>query len=68
MWTTHPNLFKKVNHWWGMEVEGTAMFRVSRKLSNVKRMVKVWNKTDFGHIFLEKEDLSQKLISIQDSI
>ena len=49
-------------------MEGTAMFRVSRKLSNVKRMVKVWNKMDFGHIFHEKEEFSKKLSSIQDII
>ena len=44
------------------------MFKVSRKLRNVKRMVKVWNKSDFGHIFHEKDDLSDKLITIQASI
>ena len=44
------------------------MFRVSKKLSNVKRMIKVWNKMDFGHIFHDKGDLSNKLTSIQDNI
>ena len=68
MWTSHPNLLEKVKLWWGMDVEGTTMFRVARKLRNVKRMIKVWNKTDFGHIFQEKEDLSDKLTSIQDNI
>ena len=31
-------------------------------------MIKIWNKTDFGHIFQDKEDLSIKLTSIQDTI
>ncbi len=44
------------------------MYRVARKLSNVKRMVKAWNKSDFGHIFFEKEVLSDNLFSIQASI
>ena len=44
------------------------MYKVARKLSNVKRMVKVWNKSDFGHIFSLKEDLSVNLSSIQASI
>ena len=43
------------------------MFRVSRKL-NLKRMIKVWNIIDFGHIFHDKEDLSVKLTSIQDNM
>lgn len=49
-------------------MEGIAMFRVTKKLRNVKRMIKVWNKMDFGHIFHDKEDLSNKLSSIQDII
>ena len=49
-------------------MEGYSMFRVSNKLSNVKRMIKVWNKIYFGHIFHEKEDFSVKLSSIQDTI
>lgn len=44
------------------------MFRVARKLSNVKRLVKGWNKTDFSHIFHEKEILSDKLLLGQNSI
>lgn len=44
------------------------MFRVTRKLSYVKRMIKVWNIKNFGHIFHDKEDLSNTLTSIQDNI
>lgn len=68
MWSLHPDLLDKVKCWWEIEVEGSAMFRVTRKLSNVKRMIKVWNKMDFGHIFHDKEELSEKLSSIQDCI
>ena len=35
-------------------MEGTAMFRIAQKLKNVKRNIKVWYKSDFGHIFQEK--------------
>ena len=44
------------------------MYRVARKLSNVKRKVKAWNKSYFGHIFSQKEDLIANLSSIQASI
>ena len=54
MWTSHLDLLDKVKLWWGVDVGGIAIFRVSRKLSNIKRMVKVWNKIEFGHIFHEK--------------
>lgn len=44
------------------------MFRVSKKLSNVKRMIKIWNKSNFGHIFHDKKELTENLSLIQDSI
>ncbi len=58
MWTSHLDLLDKVKFWWSLEVEGSAMFRVARKLSNVKRIVKIWNKTNFGNIFHEKNVMS----------
>ena len=54
MCTSHPDLLNKVYHSWGIEVEAASMFRVAKKLSNVKRMIKVQNKMNFGHIFMIK--------------
>ncbi len=51
MWLSHPALEGNISHWWSIEVEGTAMYRVSQKLKNVKRNIKSWNRTNFGHIF-----------------
>ena len=68
MWTSHPDLLDNIKKWWGIEVEGSAMFRVTRKLSNVKRMIKIWNKSGFGHIFHEKKELFDNLTIIQDCI
>ena len=44
------------------------MFRVTKKLSNVNCMIKVWNKMDFSHISQDKEEISNKLSSIRDII
>jgi len=63
MWTSHPNLLERIRVWWSIEVEGTTMFRVSRKLSNVKRMVKAWNKSDLATFYLSKR--ISLLISLQ---
>lgn len=68
MWISHPDLLNRISNWWSMEGEGTAMFRVTKKLSNMKWMIKIWNKMDFGHIFQEKEEISDKLSSIHDLI
>ena len=68
MWLSHPALEGNISHWWNLEVDGTAMYRVSQKLKNVKRNIKSWNRTNFGHIFQEKDEISNQLSSIQDEI
>ena len=43
MWTSHPNLLDKVKLWWGMDVEGTAMFRVARKFDKSLEQNGIWS-------------------------
>ena len=68
MWLSHPALEGNISHWWSIEVEGTAMYRVAQKLKNVKRNIKSWNRTDFGDIFQEKDEITDRLSLIQDDI
>ena len=56
-----PPLETKISSWWNIEVEGTAMYMVAQKLKNVKRNIKVWNKLDFGHIFQDKDEKTDKI-------
>ena len=44
------------------------MFRISQKLKNVKRNIKVWNKLDFGNIFQEKDEKIDQLCIVQEWI
>lgn len=68
MWTYHPDLKNMVHDWWNIQVDGTTMYRVAKKLSNVKNNVRKWNQSSFGHIFLEKEEVNQELLVVQQSI
>ena len=68
MWITHLELESKISSWWNIEVVGTAMYRVAHKLKNVKRNIKIWNKSNFGHIFQDKDDKSNQLYLIQEDI
>lgn len=44
------------------------MFRMVKKLQNVKDNIRIWNKGDFGHIFKEKDQAVGMLQEIQDRI
>eukprot|EP00253_Pinus_taeda_P022901 PITA_22901 len=55
-----------VEKWWSepLDEEGSKMFRLQKKLKNIKLKLKDWNKTVFGNIFKEKEIIEQKLEQI----
>lgn len=36
MWSVHPILYEKIKEWWGIEVDGTSMYRVAKKLRFIK--------------------------------
>jgi len=44
MWMDHPTFKDNLQEWWKYEFRGIAMYRLSQKLSEVKRRVKKWNK------------------------
>ncbi|XP_057873436.2 uncharacterized protein LOC131079489 [Cryptomeria japonica] len=41
MWLSHPSLLNCVNEWWNVQVEGTDMFRIAKKLRIVKDKDKI---------------------------
>ena len=61
MWTSHPDLEAMISSCWNIEVEGIAMFSIAKKLKNVIKNIKFWNKLDFGHIFDEKDEKKDHL-------
>eukprot|EP00253_Pinus_taeda_P022169 PITA_22169 len=65
-WLDHPNLLEMVKKWWSkpLEVRGSKMFNLQKKLKATKEKIKDWNKTVFGNIFQEKAILENKLEQI----
>lgn len=68
MWTRHLDLESKIKDWWQVSIEGNAMYKVVKKLKNVKDNVKKWNKDCFGNIFTSKATTLLELKEIQDEI
>eukprot|EP00253_Pinus_taeda_P019787 PITA_19787 len=65
-WLDHPNFLEMVKKWWSepLEVSGSKMFNLQKKLKTTKQKIKGWNKTVFGNIFQEKVILENKLEQI----
>ena len=47
--------------WWGIEVRGSASFRLSAKLKELKQKLKVWNREKFGNLESNKEAAIQQV-------
>eukprot|EP00253_Pinus_taeda_P035519 PITA_35519 len=65
-WLDHPNFLEMVEKWWSepLEVRGSKMFNLQKRLKETKEKIKDWNKTVFGNIFQEKAILENKLEQI----
>jgi len=55
-----------VKEWWSepLEVRGSKMFNLQKRLKATRGKIKDWNKTVFGNIFREKAILENKLEQI----
>eukprot|EP00253_Pinus_taeda_P030838 PITA_30838 len=65
-WLDHPNFLEMVKKWWSerLEVRGSKIFNLQKKLKATKEKIKDWNKTVLGNIFQEKAILENKLEQI----
>lgn len=68
MWLDHPNLAKAIEKRWSIEFKGTTMYRISKKLKNVKHNIKNLNKEVFGDLFATKTKTQMELKEMQDKI
>ena len=68
MWQSHLEFKERVQDWWNIRIDGTAMYRLTLKLDNIRRNVRVWAKSSFGDFFKVKGEMEEKLKKIQGQI
>lgn len=54
-----------MEEWWNMEVKGTKIFQVHKKLSILKEILKFWIWNNFKHIEKEKVEIRGDLNLIE---
>ena len=47
--------------WWGIEVKGSASFRLDAKMKEIKQKLKVWNREVFGRLDCNKSSTPQQV-------
>ena len=65
MWAKHDNFHSLVRTSWGMRVEGTAMYKLCRKLKGLKASLKSLNNLHFSHISARSLAAEEKLQQAQ---
>ena len=51
MWLKVEGFLDLIRNWWrGIEVRGTASYRLAAKMNEIKHKLKVWNKEVFGNL------------------
>lgn len=68
MWLSHPSLYSSIKSWWYVEIDGTALFCIAKKLKVAKEKDRKWNKETFVDIYMIKYSLQSELNLIQDQI
>ncbi|GFZ01947.1 hypothetical protein Acr_15g0005560 [Actinidia rufa] len=67
MWAQHESFLDLVTNVWSMRVEGTAMFRLCKKLKALKDPLKALNKHNFSHISARAEAAEEELNQAQQN-
>ncbi|GFZ09693.1 hypothetical protein Acr_21g0002920 [Actinidia rufa] len=68
MWVKHDNFQAVVRSSWDLYVEGTAMFRLCKKLKTLKDPLKSLNKLHFSHISIRSAAAEEELQQAQQQL
>eukprot|EP00253_Pinus_taeda_P016893 PITA_16893 len=64
IWLTHPDFTSNIEKWWtkDMQVQGTKMFLLHKRLKHIKIRLKYWNKNEFGNQLDAHKEIEAELV------
>ncbi|PNY03176.1 ribonuclease H [Trifolium pratense] len=68
MWTLHDSCKDLISNCWGIQIIGSPMFILSKKLKLLKEHLKNWNKEVFGNVHSYVKDAEDSVAEIQNQI
>ncbi|GFZ08668.1 hypothetical protein Acr_20g0004760 [Actinidia rufa] len=68
MWAKHDNFLELVSSAWQMQMDGTAMYKLCKRLKALKGPLKILNKQQFSHISARTEEAEENLVQAQQQL
>eukprot|EP00253_Pinus_taeda_P036567 PITA_36567 len=70
IWLSHPNFNNNITIWWAedLEIQGTRMFLLQKRLKHIKLRLKEWNKKEYGNIFEAKKIVEGKMQKLNQTL
>lgn len=70
IWLSHPDFISNIEKWWSkyLQVQGSKMFLLHKRLKLIKVRLKEWNKQDFRNIFANKIFVEAKLQELHQAM
>ena len=68
MWESQSKFKERIQYLWNIRIDGSVMYRLTQKLDNIRRNVRVWAKSLFGDLFKIKGEVEERLKELQGVI
>eukprot|EP00253_Pinus_taeda_P017458 PITA_17458 len=70
MWFSHPDFISNIENWWAedLQIQGSLMFLLHKRLKHIKMKLKSWNKDIFGNIFANKKSVENKNLELNQTL
>eukprot|EP00253_Pinus_taeda_P001418 PITA_01418 len=70
IWLSHPDFNSNIENWWAedLQIQGSSMFLLHKRLEHIKMKLKVWNKDIFGNIFVGKKSVENKILELNQTL
>eukprot|EP00253_Pinus_taeda_P016024 PITA_16024 len=70
IWLTHPDFISNIAKWWteDLQIQGTGMFLLHKRLKHIKLRLNYWNKNEFGNIFEVKKSVEGKMQELNQAV
>ncbi|GFY81235.1 hypothetical protein Acr_01g0010440 [Actinidia rufa] len=68
MWAKHDNFLELVSSAWQMQMDGTAMYKLCKRLKALKGPLKILNRQQFSHISARTEEAEENLAQAQQQL
>lgn len=68
LWCFRKDFDVLIKRSWCKKFSGSFMYQLMQKCKSLKENIKDWNKTKFGNIFRQIQEVDCKLVSVQSHI